>query len=118
MTAMIEMTSVALIVLGLLFAFGASMGLLRFPDFYTRMHATGIGDTLMTILMLSGFALFHLREFTLVHLLVAVKILCILFFIFLTSPTSTHALIRAGYEGEGGRLPWLRPAAKKEEPGS
>ena len=31
---------------GLFFFFTATVGLLRFPDFYTRLHATGKGDTL------------------------------------------------------------------------
>ena len=44
-------------VLGLLFFVGTSVGMIRFPDFYSRMHAAGKGDTLSTMLMLAGFGL-------------------------------------------------------------
>jgi len=98
-----------LITLGLIVLFGAVIGLLRFPDFYTRMHAAGIGDTLSTILLISGFALYNANGFSGADVLVSIKICFILFFIFLTSPTSTHALVRAGYEGEGGKIPWKKP---------
>ena len=32
-------------ILGLVFFLGAAVGMVRFPDFYTRMHAAGKGDT-------------------------------------------------------------------------
>ncbi|MED6325932.1 MAG: monovalent cation/H(+) antiporter subunit G, partial [Verrucomicrobiota bacterium] len=41
-----EYIAYILIVVGLVFFLGTSIGLLRFPDFYTRMHAAGKGDTL------------------------------------------------------------------------
>ena len=41
-------------VLGLVFFLGSAVGMVRFPDFYTRMHAAGKGDTLSTMLMLLG----------------------------------------------------------------
>lgn len=106
-----------MIALGLMVLLGAVVGLVCFPDFYTRIHAAGIGDTLSTILLLGGFALYNTQVFSAEVLLVSVKILFILIFIFLTSPTSTHALMRAGYEGEGGKLPWKRPAPKNRENG-
>ena len=42
----ITVIAVLFIVTGLIFFLGAAIGLLRFPDFYTRMHAAGKGDTL------------------------------------------------------------------------
>jgi len=77
------------------------MGVLRFPDFYTRMHAAGKGDTLSTLLILGGIALWQMRHFTdnpMACIVVMVKILAICLFIMVTSPTSTHALMEAGYE--------------------
>ena len=47
-----------LIGLGIFFFLGAVVGLLRFPDFYTRMHAAGKGDTLSTLLILGGFIVY------------------------------------------------------------
>ena len=87
-------------VLGLIFFLGTSVGMFRFPDFYTRMHAAGKGDTLSTMLMLAGFALATMEDFSLGSWLLVVKIMAIVLFIYITSPTSTHALMRAAFEDE------------------
>ena len=100
---------------GLVFFFGCVTGLIRFPDFYTRMHAAGTGDTLSTVLVLIGFALFSLDDgVTVASLLVAAKILGISAFIMLTSPASTHALMRAGYED--GIVPYEGPGQDQQNP--
>jgi len=94
----------SLMAAGLIFFVGTVTGMLRFPDFYTRMHAGGKGDTLSTILILLGAAVHVSEDFfhDPIHqwgvLLVMVKILGIAAFLMLTSPTSTHALMRAGFE--------------------
>ena len=90
--------STILIFSGLIFFMGASVGLMRFPDFYTRMHAAGKGDTLSTILITAGMAAQVLSHFDLVNLFVAIKIIAIAVLIMLTSPTSTHLLMKAGYD--------------------
>lgn len=92
-----------LILAGLVFFFGAAVGLLRFPDFYSRMHAAGKGDTLSSLLVIAGFAVYHLgKVHDLSHdwpvLLVVLKLFAIVVFIYLTSPTSTSALADAGWE--------------------
>ena len=81
----------------------ATIGVIRFPDFYTRMHAAGKGDTLSSLLVVMGFAVYHLgqihwADFVWADLLVVIKLLAICVFIMLTSPTATHALMDAGYE--------------------
>ena len=95
--------SVLLIVSGLAFFVGAAVGLVRFPDFYTRMHAAGKGDTLSSLFVLLGIAVYQLHDFHgLSHdwpiLLVILKIVAISVFVLITSPTSTHALMDAGWE--------------------
>jgi multicomponent Na+:H+ antiporter subunit G len=111
---MLETFAVPFILVGLVFFFGCVVGLIRFPDFYTRMHAAGKGDTLSTALILIGFALLAIhQEISISTLLVAAKILGICVFIMLTSPTSTHALMRAGYED--GVVPYEGPGQKKKE---
>ena len=80
---------IALIAGGVFFLFMGTVGMLRFPDFYTRMHAAGKCDTLGSLLIVSGIA---------VHLgptLSSLKIIAIAVFIFLTSPTATHAIAKA-----------------------
>lgn len=97
---------VALVVLGvLLFGVGV-LGVLRFPDFYTRMHAAGKCDTLGSILLLLGLALFNLQDFTFANVLVSLKILSILAFVFVASPTATHALTEAALVV--GVEPWTK----------
>jgi len=103
MTMIINIVSVALILSGILFFFGAVVGVTRFPDVYTRMHAAGKGDTLSGLLVVLGFAVYHLGQihgshFIWADLLVVAKLLAICAFIMLTSPAATHALMDAGYE--------------------
>ncbi|MDZ7640557.1 MAG: monovalent cation/H(+) antiporter subunit G [Desulfurivibrio sp.] len=83
---------------GLLLFFATTVGLLRFPDLYTRVHAAGKGDTLSTLLLLAGLIIYHLRDFSGQALLTAVKLGLIVFFVFMASPTATHAIIDAAYE--------------------
>ncbi|MBL63997.1 MAG: hypothetical protein CMI30_11390 [Opitutae bacterium] len=94
----LEICGMTLAGLGLLFFLGAAVGLFRFPDFYTRMHAAGKGDTLSSLLILLGFALITFDDFSALGWLLLLKIFGIVLFIMLTSPTSTHALMRAGFE--------------------
>jgi multicomponent Na+:H+ antiporter subunit G len=91
---------------GLVFFFATTVGLLRFPDFYSRMHAAGKGDTLSSLIMLLALVLYEFHEVNLANLLVALKILLIVVFIFMASPTATHAIIDAGYES--GIQPWTK----------
>ncbi|MEK9657842.1 MAG: monovalent cation/H(+) antiporter subunit G [bacterium] len=85
-------------VLGLFFFLGTSVGLLRFPDFYTRMHAAGKGDTLSTALLLLSVLFWTIKADQALPILLAIKLFLIILFIFIGSPTATHALIDAGYE--------------------
>ena len=94
----LDVCGMVLASVGLIFFLGAAVGLFRFPDFYTRMHAAGKGDTLSSLLILLGFGLITLDDFSMVGWLLVVKVLAIVLFIMLTSPTSTHALMRVGYE--------------------
>lgn len=88
---------VADILSGLFLAAGAafvligSFGLWRLPDFYTRLHAAGITDTLGLALMLVG--MMFIAGWT----LVTVKLLFILVLILVTSPAATHAVANAAH---------------------
>ena len=78
---------------GILLLLAGGIGLVRLPCFYTRCHAAGITDTGATFLILLGLILQGGFSF------VSVKLLLILFFLFFTSPTATHALAHAAYTG-------------------
>lgn len=97
---MIEAISITMITSGLIFFLAAVVGIMRFPDFYTRMHAAGKGDTLSSILVVGGIALYYMHQggWTSAAILVGLKMLAIVVFIFIASPTSTHVLMQAGYD--------------------
>ena len=97
---------IVLTVTGLVFFFATTVGILRFPDFYSRMHAAGKGDTLSSMLMLLPLVLYNFHEANLANLLLAMKILLIGVFIFMASPTATHAIVDAGFEA--GAKPWVK----------
>jgi multicomponent Na+:H+ antiporter subunit G len=100
---------------GLLFFVATTVGIIRFPDFYSRVHAAGKGDTLSTTLFLGGAILFLLRDLNGGTLLTAGKLMLIVFYIFIASPTATHAIIDAGYEF---RVPyWTRSSKGKDKQG-
>ena len=85
---------IILLSLGVVFLLLGAIGIIRFPDCYTRMHAAGKCDTLGSLLVVSGLAFYHGVS------LESAKILFIAVFIFLTSPTATHAIARAALKNE------------------
>lgn len=84
-----------------------AIGLIRFPDFYTRMHAAGITDTAGASLMILAMIL------QAPNWQVAAKLLIVEAFLFFTSPTSTHAIAHAAWIV--GYKPMLGPGLKREE---
>lgn len=86
---MLEALAGALLVAGGVLSLIGGVGLLRFPDFYTRLHAAGITDTLCALLIVSGLLVSAGLS------LLTVKLVLILLFLLLTAPIATHALARA-----------------------
>jgi multicomponent Na+:H+ antiporter subunit G len=84
-----DMLSWACIVAGGLFGVTGAIGLFRFPEFYTRMHAASITDTLCPGLILLGLML----QATSVWMVL--KLILILLILTYTSPTTAHALAKA-----------------------
>ena len=89
MSMAVDIASWILLVAGGLFCIVGAVGLLRMPDFYTRVHAASVTDTLGAGFILLGLGL--QAGWTLVTLKLAV----IGLLIFFTSPAATHALVRA-----------------------
>lgn len=90
-----------LIAAGIFFFTTATIGILRFPDCYTRMHAAGKGDTLGALLLLTGLALYNLHDgFSLAAVFVSLKILFIGIFIFIANPTAGHAIVKAALDAD------------------
>lgn len=80
-----------LVFLGLFIVLSGSLGMLRFPDIFTRLHAAGVTDSLGGPLVL--FGLMVLEGFTLISL----KLFLLILLLLLTSPTACHALAKAAY---------------------
>ena len=92
MEQIIDVLSWILLMSGCFFCFAGGVGLLRLPDFYTRMHAAGITDTLGTGLILSGLILQTGWDPT------VVKIMMVAALIMLTSPAATYALANSALD--------------------
>jgi multicomponent Na+:H+ antiporter subunit G len=105
-----EILAMVLVALGIFLFASGTLGLIRLPDFYCRMHATGKCDTLGAFLTLLGLAVYN--GFNLVSL----KIIFIVVFIFVANPTATHAIGRAALVN--GVKPWTKGASPGEEPPS
>jgi len=84
--------AVASMVIGLFFVLAGTLGVLRLPDFFTRLHAAGMTDTLGAELILLGLII--QEGFTQLSL----KFLFVSIFLLLTSPTATHAVANAAYQ--------------------
>lgn len=89
----LDVLSWALLLIGGLAGMVGGLGIHRFPDFFTRLHAAGITDTLCAAAILSGLML--QAGFT----LVTFKLLLIFVFLMLTSPAASHVLANAALHG-------------------
>lgn len=83
-----------------------TIGVLRFPDFYTRLHAASITDTSGAGLVIIGMALMA------PHWLVLVKLFCMLGFLMLASATGSHALANAAHVA--GLQPKIGPVGRPD----
>jgi multicomponent Na+:H+ antiporter subunit G len=101
-----------LLICGLIFYAGGALGILRFPDFYSRLHPAGKLDTAGLVVTMGALALYSLYPFSLQAVMTSVKIVLIVVFVFITSPTATHAIIDAGVRA--GLAPWKRQAEADE----
>lgn len=95
-----SIVSIVLMLAGTFFFFSGTIGFLRFPDFYTRMHATGKCDTLGALFSIAGMVFYN--GFSLISL----KLLLIAVLVFFTSPTATHAILRGAFDS--GVEPWTK----------
>jgi multicomponent Na+:H+ antiporter subunit G len=84
-----EVLSWIFIATGSIFVLIGGLGLLRLPDFYTRIHAAGITDTMGAWLIIIGLM------FQAGWTLVTAKLVMLLFFLAATSPLASHALAKA-----------------------
>ncbi len=79
------------VVMGALFALVASIGILRLPDFYTRIHAASKAGTVGSVLALIALAIVSVQTAEVLRAIAAIV------FFFLTAPISAHLLGKAAY---------------------
>ncbi|MBT5028473.1 MAG: monovalent cation/H(+) antiporter subunit G [Nitrospina sp.] len=92
--------SIIFIVAGLFFLIVAAIGVIRFPDVFSRSHAVSLTDSLGAFLMLVGIAL---HEGLSINML---KILVVLILLYILNPVIAHATIRAALRS--GLKPWQK----------
>ena len=112
-----DIITIALLGIGSFFALTGAVGLLRMPDFYSRLHPAGKSDSMSQLCFLMGLLVQVLAHSETYQWVDAGKLLFISLFLFLTTPVSTHAITQAAHVA--GLKPWTRddaPAAsdKKE----
>ena len=105
MNLLVDSASWVCLLAGGFFCIVGAVGLLRMPDFYTRMHAASVIDTLCAGLILLGLVL--QAGFTLVSVKLAMVGVLLLF----AGPTAAHALARAA------RVRGLAPLLARDDEG-
>lgn len=89
MSIVIEILSWASILGGVFFAVTGAFGMLRFPEFWSRLHASSVAESGGMILIVFGMCLQAGWS------LILVKLILIGLFLFITGPTATHAVANA-----------------------
>ncbi len=104
--------AIALIVLGMLFMLASLIGIIKLPNFFARLHAQGVGDTVGAFLILAGMMVWSGLS------LLSVKLLLVFVIILLTNPIGTNlmmiaAINRTDYQGYATQM---SSRAKEPEP--
>ncbi len=107
-----DVVTTVFLFVGVFFALTGALGVLRMPDFYSRLHPAGKSDTLAQGLILVGL-MFQADD-----PMVAVKLALLTGLLFVTAPTATHAISRAAELD--GLEPWTHedPEEGHREDGS
>jgi multicomponent Na+:H+ antiporter subunit G len=86
-----EYIAYSLIGIGAFFIFSGALGILRMPDFFTRLHAASVIESLGGPCVVLGIALLHGWS------LLSAKLILLILFLMITCPTATHMLSKAAY---------------------
>lgn len=103
-----ELIAMVFLLAGFLFIAISAVGVIRLPDFYSRLHASGIGETLGLMISCLGLVIYEC-DFTGGFDLMIIKLLIVFLLVFLANPIGTHILGQAALKA--GVEPW----EKKEE---
>lgn len=110
MDIVIDILTWLLLISGAVFSIIGGFGIIRLPEFFSRMHAGGITDTLGAGLIIGGLMLQGGLS------LVTVKLFMIIFFLIITSPTACHALAKSALaQGMQPELDAASPISNENE---
>ncbi|WP_286235476.1 monovalent cation/H(+) antiporter subunit G [Thalassotalea sediminis] len=104
---LLDIISGALLISGAFFGLSGAYGLFKFPDFFTRVHAASVTDSISAILVLSGLILQTDLDLN------TAKLTFILIFLLITSPTASHVLAKSARHG--GLLSMAEKAQQKNK---
>ena len=93
MSVLLDIATALCLIAGTAFVIIGAIGLIRLPDFFTRLHAAGCSETLGAWLILLGLL------FQSGWSLISVKLIMIFILLVLTGPTATHALAKSALHG-------------------
>lgn len=85
----LELIGCGLLLAGAIFSVIGGIGIVRLPEFFSRMHGAGITDTMGAGLVIIGLMFLAGASLT------TFKLFVILFFLTITSPSSCHALAKS-----------------------
>ncbi|PWQ93623.1 monovalent cation/H(+) antiporter subunit G [Leucothrix arctica] len=105
MTFIIDALSWVCLMMGCFLGISGAVGIFKFDEFYSRVHAASVTDTLCVFFIMAGLVL--QSGFT----LVSVKLIFAVVLLWLTSPVASHALIRSAYHT--GLKPKLKTSRKE-----
>lgn len=86
--------TMVLFILGAFFILVSAIGLLRFPDLYTRMHATTKATSFGLLLMILATAIYFNTG------MVWLKAVLVIIFIYLTAPLASHSIAQSDKDKE------------------
>lgn len=102
-----EIIATLFILSGAVFFVGSAIGMLRLPDFYSRIHASGNSETMGCMLSFIGLIIYEGPTFT------ALKMAFVFLIVFLANPIGSHILSKAAYKS--GHKIWTLKDMEKEE---
>lgn len=87
-----ELIAAFFMLAGSVFFVGAAVGMMRLPDFYARIHASGNAETMGTLLAMFGLIIYEGPTIN------AAKMVFVFLFVFLCNPIGSHILSKAAFK--------------------
>ena len=92
----LELIGVVLILIGSIMSVISAIGMIRFPDIYTRAHAATKTTTVAVLITLTGAFIYLWFD----EGFISIRIILGIIFVFLTAPVSGHLVLRASYRAK------------------